>query len=112
MFRSQILRRLDALLAGQRRIEGKINRALGMALGDAKRDIDMAKSLDRVASEVTEMEDAVTAAEKVLHEVAQQIREAAGDEDKGNALADRLDAAGKRLSEAIVAHTPHQPSGM
>jgi hypothetical protein len=110
MFRSQILRRLDALLAGQTRIEGKINRALGMALGDAQRDRVMGKSLERLGREVEEQGDVVQSAATLIEGLAQQIRDANGDEDKLNQLADKLDAQQQQLAQAIAANTPHDPS--
>jgi hypothetical protein len=111
--------RLEALEAGQatilgalQSIEGKINRALGMALGDAQRDIVMAKSLERITKEVEEQGDVVQSAATLIEGLAQQIRDAAGDEDKLNQLADKLDAQQQQLAQAVAANTPHTPSGM
>lgn len=106
-----ILDRLDALDSRLRFIEGKLNRILGMELGEARRDIMASKSFERLAQEVTENRDAVASVEALIVNLAQQMRDAAGDEEAINKLADELDANTGRLSKAVADNTPFTPSG-
>lgn len=105
----------DILLAMQDRlasIETKLNRALGMALGDARRDKEMAKGLENLRKEVAESGDVVESAAAMIAGLAEQIRNAAGDEEALEQLASDLEAQQQKLAKAVAENTPHNPSGM
>ncbi len=71
-----------------------------------KRIEKMATDLTRITSEVTEMSDAVDAGVALLTDLAQRIRDNSTDPAALEELADKLDASGNKLAEAIVANTP------
>ena len=102
---------LSAMLLRLTNIEGKINRLLGMELGDAQRDKTMGKSLTKLTKEVEEQGDVVESAATLIEGLAEQIRDAAGDEEKLEKLAADLDKQQTRLAEAVAANTPFSPSG-
>lgn len=65
----------------------------------------MSGALDRVESEVGEMSTVVDSAVALINGLSAQIRDAAGDADKANALADQLDAKANALADAVAANT-------
>lgn len=103
--------RLEAIECRLQSIEGRINRVLGMELSDARRDKMASKAMEHLMREVTENRDAVSAVEALIADLAQQIRDAGGDQDALNKLADDLDANTGRLGKAVTDNTPFQPSG-
>jgi predicted RND superfamily exporter protein len=105
-----IATRLDAIDRRLQGMEADLHRVLGMELGDAKRDHDMAKSLDRLMQEVTENREAVGSIEQLVTGLAQQIRDAAGDEAALERLADELDANTGRLGKVVLDNTEFKPS--
>lgn len=93
----------------QDRIEQKLDHIILQLDVINERTSRMAGNLDRVESEVTEISGTVDSAIALLNQLAQLIRDSAGDAEKANALADQLDAKGNDLAAAIVANTPEQP---
>jgi uncharacterized protein YidB (DUF937 family) len=105
----------DILLTMQDRLESietKLNRALGMALGDARRDKAMATSLETLKKEVAESGDATESAVTLIAGLAEQIRNAVGDDEALEQLAADLEAQQQKLAKAVTENTPHNPSGM
>jgi hypothetical protein len=101
---------LTATLDRLARIETKLNRVLGLSLGDARRDNIMSKALDSLTKEVEEQGSAVDSAITLISGLAEQIRNAGGDEEKLEKLAADLEASQQKLAEAVTANTPHDPS--
>lgn len=66
----------------------------------------MSAALDRLTLEVSENASAVDSAITLITNLAEQIRDALGDEDALNALADDLDAKSQALASAVAANTP------
>ena len=104
----QLVAVLDRLAS----IEAKMNRALGMALGDARRDNTMSKALDTLTKEVEEQGGAVESAVTLIAGLAEQIRNAGGDEAKLEKLASDLEKSQQKLAEAVAANSgePFEPS--
>jgi hypothetical protein len=100
---------LVAVLDRLTRIEAKINRALGLALGDARRDNVMSKALDTLAKEVEEQGGAVDSAVTLISGLAEQIRAAGGDEAKLEKLADDLEKSQQKLAQAVAANSGGEP---
>lgn len=69
----------------------------------------MSAALDRLTTEVQENRDATQAAVTLITGLAQQIRDAIGNEDALNALADSLDEDQTAIAEAVTANTPASP---
>lgn len=65
----------------------------------------MSAALDRLTTEVAENTNVVASAKAMIAGLAQQIRDAKGDEDKLNALADQLDSSGNDLAGAVAENT-------
>jgi Mg2+ and Co2+ transporter CorA len=105
-----VMAKLDQIDSRLKHIESGMHRLLGMSLGESKRDEKMAKSLDRLMQEVQENRDAVGSVETLVAGLAQQIRDAGGDEDALNKLADELDQNSNRLGRVVADNTPFQPS--
>ncbi len=100
------------------RMEGKLNRSLGMALGDARRDNAMASTTSTVKAEIERLREEVTEANDVSASIialvgglAQQVRDNASDPHALARLADEIDGNNKKLASAVVANTPFTPSG-
>ncbi len=66
----------------------------------------MADGLDNVTREVSEIGDVVDSAVALINGLAGEIRDAAGDEDALNELANRLDSKASELAAAVAANTP------
>lgn len=66
----------------------------------------MSAALDKLRQEVAENTAAVASAEQLISGLAQQLRDAIGDEAALQALADELDANSNRLAAAVASNTP------
>lgn len=66
----------------------------------------MSAALDRLREEVAENTAAVASAEVLISGLAEQLRNAIGDEEALNALVEELDANSARLAAAVTANTP------
>ena len=66
----------------------------------------MSAALDKLRQEVAENTAAVASAEQLISGLAQQLRDAIGDEAALQALADELDANSNRLASAVASNTP------
>lgn len=64
--------------------------------------IDLSKVTAAVERDKTVNESAIT----LLNNLAQMLRDVAGDADAVHALADQLDAQQQALADAVVANTP------
>lgn len=71
----------------------------------------MSAALDKLRAEVAENTAAVASAELLISGLAQQLRDAIGDEAALNALADELDASSNRLAQAVSDNTPAAGGG-
>lgn len=71
----------------------------------------MSAKLDKLVKEVQETQDAQAAAIALIGGLADQIRSASDDEAALNKLADDLDSSSTKLAGAVLANTPHRPSG-
>ncbi len=69
----------------------------------------MALNFSRVEQEVSEISSVVDSAVTLLQQVAQEIRDSAGNQAKLDKLATDLDAKATALAEAIAANTPADP---
>lgn len=70
----------------------------------------MEQAMNRIAAEVEELRDVNESAIALIAGLAEEIRNARGDEDRLNALADSLDAESNRLAAAVSANTePEAP---
>lgn len=70
----------------------------------------MEQAMNRIATEVEELRDVNESAIALIAGLAEEIRNARGDEDRLNALADSLDAESNRLAAAVSANTePEAP---
>jgi hypothetical protein len=67
---------------------------------------DIMAQLDRLILEVQETKTVMASASALIADLAQRIRDNAGNEAALQALADELDAAQGALGEAIAANTP------
>jgi len=106
----EIIARLDGIEETLGVIVGQVNKTVGLELTDLRRGLEMKDELLKIEREVAESSDAVDAAVTLIGSLADEIRASAGDADKLNDLADKLDANSKRLADAVVANTPFQPS--
>ncbi len=68
----------------------------------------MSAQFDRLVNEVSEMRSATDSVLAVLSDIAQQLRDSAGDEAKVNELADQLDQMQADIAAAVTANTPAQ----
>lgn len=75
-----------------------------------ERVIPMSAALDRLTSEVSETSTAIDSVLALVEGLAQQIRDAADDPVKLNALADELDAKQQAIAAAVAANTPTPPN--
>lgn len=105
-----IKRRLDRIDAALHDLTSKVNRALGMSLGDANRDNAMTKSVQALTAEV---EDLRTKVEKYTTDQGERIKEAvaqarAAFEAENQA---EIDAATKKLDEIGNSLVEFSPSG-
>lgn len=66
----------------------------------------MARHMEALTAAVRKNTDATASATAMIHGLAQQIRDAAGDPAAIEALANEIDAAADQLSEAVLANTP------
>jgi len=107
----EVLRRLDEIHRLQKETRDLTKSLRSHALHDAKRDKVMSKSLDKLTKEVEENSDVVESAAVMIEGLAQQIRDASGDEEKLEQLAADLDTQQARLAEAVAKNTPFTPSG-
>lgn len=80
------------------RIEAQTERLASMAL-----------DLSRLSAEIAENNDAISSAVTLLNQIAQELRDAAGNQAAVNALADQLDTQSNNLAAAVVANTPSAP---
>lgn len=104
---------LAALDGRLQSVEGKLNRALGMALGDAHRDIKMSKTLERIIKTARANKDASDALIKMYKETLALLREAAEEGDPAIlAQIDMIDAQTEVMVEAALegTGTPFDPS--
>lgn len=74
-----------------------------------RRTIHMSAALDRLTTEVSETSTAVDSVLALVEGLAQQIRDAAEDPVKLNALADELDAKQQAIAAAVAANTTPTP---
>ncbi len=70
----------------------------------------MALDRSRLSSEIAENNSAIQSAVTLINQIAQELRDAAGNQDAVNALADQLDAQSNALAAAVVANTPAEPA--
>jgi len=97
---SEVTHKLDTLMADEeRRYDSMIERT-----------VKMAASLDDVAREIEENDDAIDSAVELLATLSNQIEELKNDPVALQALADQLDANSKKLADAVVANTPVNPT--
>lgn len=73
--------------------------------------IIVSEALSRLTREVSESNSIATSAVALIAGLAQQIRDAIGDDDELEALADSLDASQSELAAAIAANTPGETGG-
>ncbi len=66
----------------------------------------MALDFSRLQAEISENASAIDSAVALISQVADALRDAAGNQAKVNELADQLDARTNALAAAIVAGTP------
>lgn len=69
----------------------------------------MSVAFDRLIDEVTETRTAVDSILVFAAGIAEQLREAAGDEAKVNDLANQLDTMQADIAAAVTANTPEEP---
>ena len=69
----------------------------------------MSKAMDDLAQQVQNNTDVTSAAAQMLNSLADQISQAAGDEQKINEMAAQLRKSGSQLASAIAANTPADP---
>jgi hypothetical protein len=69
----------------------------------------MGLDLTALEADVAANSDAVDSASTLLSQLAQEIRDSAGDPAAVAALADQLESATGRLSAAVAANTPAAP---
>lgn len=70
----------------------------------------MGINLADIQREVAENNDAIQSAVTLIGQIAQALRDAAGDQDAVNALANQLDAQSNALAAAVTANTSAAPS--
>lgn len=68
----------------------------------------MEQALNRIATEVEELRDVNESAIALIAGLAEEIRNANGNEERLNALADSLDSESNRLAAAVAANTEEQ----
>lgn len=88
--------------------------AAGPSLSDLLRAIKegtlhMSTALDNLRAEVQQSNDATQSALTLIAGLAQQIRDAVGNDDALNELADQLDAQQQEIAAAVAANTPAAP---
>lgn len=84
---------------------------LALSLYQVERMMKMNAAVERLAREVQELTTVNESAIALIEGLAQEIRDAAGDEARLNELADSLDAQTTRLADAVDANTeaPEEP---
>ncbi len=70
----------------------------------------MALDFTKLETEVTENNDVIQSVITLLTQIAQDIRDAAGNQAKITDLATRLDTQSNALAEAVAANTPAEPA--
>jgi hypothetical protein len=71
---------------------------------------NMARDFTKLEAELSENSSAIDSAVALITAVAQEIRDAAGDQARINDIADKLDAQSQRLAEAVVANQAPAPA--
>lgn len=69
---------------------------------------NMEQALNRIAAEVEELRDVNESAIALIAGLAEEIRNANGNEERLNALADSLDSESNRLAAAVAANTEEE----
>ena len=100
----ETLRRLDAINTRLSSIEDR-------SLNIDTRSTHMSAAIDKIRSEIAENKDLVSSTKALVSSLAQQIRDAKGDEEALEALAADLDAQNAELAAAVTENTPFTPSG-
>ena len=75
------------------------------------RSTHMSAAIDKIRAEIAENKDLVASTKALVSGLAQQIRDAKGDEEALEALASDLDAQNDELAAAVTENTPFTPSG-
>ena len=83
---------------------------VALTLKQSKRIKCMNQAFERLTTEVAELRGVNESAVALITGLAAQIRDAAGNEEALNALADSLDAETNRLADAVAANTPQAPA--
>lgn len=71
---------------------------------------EMSLNLDAITADVAGTADAVTSAVTLIQSIADELRNAAGDQAAIDALATQLEGAKQSLADAVVANTPAAPA--
>lgn len=100
------LNRIEIMLQS---LDGKLNGISTKLATLDERLTPMALDLSRLSAEIAENNSAITSAVTLINQIAQELRDAAGNQDAVNALADQLDAQSNNLAAAVVANTPAAP---
>jgi hypothetical protein len=108
---AQRMREFDLIMERLDAIETKVNRLLGMGLGDARRDNVMADTLEELRSAVAMQKDATQSAVTLIQGLAEQLEEAVGDDTEVERLAGELRATAQSLADAVTENTQFSPSG-
>lgn len=87
----------------------QLDRIEAIITQQAERMNAMALDLSRLSAEIAENNSAIQSAVTLLNQIAQELRDAAGNQDAVNALADQLDTQSNNLAAAVVANTPAAP---
>ena len=100
----ETIKRLDAITSRLTRIEDRLQAI-------DTRSTTMSAAVDKIKAEIAENKDLVASTKALVSSLAQQIRDAKGDEEALEALANDLDAQNSELAAAVTENTPFTPSG-
>ena len=75
-----------------------------------KETSNMSQVTDRLTASVGALTNVAQSATALLNNLAQEIRDSAGDPVALNALADTIDSDVKELTDAVTANTPATPT--
>lgn len=97
---------MDELLRNQRRIIAALT---ALKITTRVGDTQIMADLSAIESEVSEQTEVVASAITLLNDLAQALRDAAGDPEAIAALAADIDANTAALAAAVAANTPEAP---
>lgn len=75
-----------------------------------ERQNQMALDLTRLQAEIAENNSAIGSAVALINRIADELRDAAGNQDAVNALADQLSGQSDVLAAAVLANTTSEPA--